>query len=55
MIGNHFKKNLVKDLLWIIVKTVEQENSKIKLKPLNIIQLVQSYNIEKYEILNYSI
>ena len=54
MIGNHFKKKFSKrPLLGIIVKTVEQRNFQNKIETFGtaIPIKIQSYNVEKYEIL----
>ena len=54
MIGNHFKKKFSKrPLPDIIVKTVEQKNFQNKIETFGtaVPLRVQSYNIEKYEIL----
>ncbi len=54
MIGNHFKKKFSKrPLPGIIVKTVEQRNFQNKIETFGTAApiKIQSYNIEKYEIL----
>ena len=54
MIGNHFKKKFSKrPLPDIIVKTVEQRNFQNKIETFGtaIPIKIQSYNVEKYEIL----